>query len=114
MALVNHAAVSKFVYLNRWADIDANNANGGNFQNWFDQGADAGWGYNPFEYGVMLYTGTPAVSHFVGTTLNVVPSVCSPSFPATPFFGDGGVYLNHYATMKAGQTLNAAVEYKRF
>jgi hypothetical protein len=104
----------------RYADIDANNAHGGDFNNLFDFGDDSAWGYNNgfnIAYGVMLSTVPTSTFHF-GFVQNVAsgPDPCSPvaNLPSTPFFGDGSVGFDWNGTLGAGRSVTAKGEYRRF
>jgi hypothetical protein len=120
MTLKNNTAASRDFALVRYADIDANNANGGNFHNWFDFDHESAWGYNNgFNlFGVMLYsvpTGTPHFA-FVQNTPDI-PDSCSPvsNLPSsTPWFGDGSVGLDWNGTLGDGKSVKVSSEYRRF
>jgi hypothetical protein len=120
MTLKNNTATARDFALVRYADIDANNANGGNFNNSFDFDRESAWGYNHgFNlFGVMLYavpTGQPHFA-FVQNTPDF-PDSCSPiaNLPAsTPFFGDGSVGIDWNGTLGASKAMTVSGEYRRF
>ena len=120
MTLKNNSAASHDYALVCYADIDANNAHGGGFNNWFDFGDDSAWGYNNgfnIAYGVMLSPVPTSTFHF-GFVQNVAsgPDPCRPvaSLPSTPLFGDGSVGLDWNGTLGAGKSMTAKGEYRRF
>jgi len=47
----------------RFADIDANNADHGDYLNEFDYGSESAWGYNTDAYGVAVSAAPTKVSH---------------------------------------------------
>jgi hypothetical protein len=120
MTLKNNTAAAHDFALVRYADIDANNANGGTFNNQFDFDRQSAWGYNPgFNlFGVMLYavpTGQPHFA-FVQNTADF-PDSCSPiaHLPSsTPFFGDGSVGIDWNGTLGPNKSIKITGEYKRF
>jgi len=120
MTLKNNTAASHDFALVRYADIDANNANGGTFKNFFDFDHQSAWGYNNgFNlFGVMLYsvpTGQPHFA-FVQNTADF-PDSCNPvaNLPATtPFFGDGSVAIDWNGTLGAHKAITVSGEYRRF
>jgi len=58
MALKNNTTVDKYVYLNRWADVDPYDANvSGSFLESFDSTFNAAWGYEPLNYSGPDYAG---------------------------------------------------------
>jgi hypothetical protein len=118
MTLKNNSSVSKTFILLRFANVNANNGDGGDLNNEFDSGIDASWAYNNLAYGVRLSAVTTFIEHagFVDGT-NDGPDPCSPSAsapPGQPFFGDGSVVVAYVITLPAGKSTTAAVEYKRF
>jgi hypothetical protein len=118
MTLKNNGATSKTFILLRFANVNANNGDGGDLNNEFDSGIDAAWAYNNQAYGVRLSTATPSLEHagFVDAT-NDGPDPCNPgaSSPAgQPFFGDGSVVVAYVIALPAGKSTTSAVEYKRF
>ncbi len=119
MTLKNDSAVSRDFALVRYADIDANNGDGGDYKNWFDYTHDAAWGYNSSfnSYGVMLFavpSNTPRFA-FVQNTFGG-PDPCSPvdHLPATPWYGDGSVGYDWNGTLGAHKSITVSGEYKRF
>jgi hypothetical protein len=120
MTLKNNTGGSRDFGLVRYADIDANNANGGNYKNWFDSDHQSAWGYNngPNLFGVMLYsvpTGQPH-SAFVQDTANF-PDSCNPTanLPTSPpWFGDGSVAIDWTGTLGPGKAIKVSGEYRRF
>jgi hypothetical protein len=120
MTLKNNTAVSRDFAVVRYADIDANNANGGTFNNYFDFDHESAWGYNNgFNlFGIMLYSVPTAMSHFafVQDTADF-PDSCSPvaNLPSsTPWFGDGSVGLDWNGTLGASKSITVSAEYRRF
>lgn len=108
----NNTTGSPFLYVYRFADLDIDNA--GSFAtDWFDQSANAAWGYLPFQDGVMLSSGTPALFHSASATL-LVPAHCDFPSVATPAHIDGGVYLLHGFTAAPKSSTTFAVIYRRF
>jgi hypothetical protein len=119
MTLKNVTAVPRDFALVRYADIDANNANGGNFQNQFDFDHQSAWGYNAgFNlHGLMLTTVPTSVAHFAFVqNTSVPPDPCNPvaALPSTPFFGDGSAAIDWNGTLGAGKTVTVTGEYRRF
>jgi hypothetical protein len=120
MTLKNNTAASRDFALVRYADIDANNANGGNFNNWFDFDHESAWGYNNgFNlFGVMLYSvpiGSPHFA-FIQNTADA-PDPCSPVAnlpPSNPWFGDGSVGHDWNGTLGDGKSVTVGAEYRRF
>jgi hypothetical protein len=120
MTLKNNTAASHDFALVRYMDIDANNANGGTFNNWFDYDRESAWGYNNgFNlFGVMEYavpTGQPHFA-FVQNTASF-PDSCNPvaNLPSsTPFFGDGSVAIDWNGTLGANKSVKVTNEYRRF
>jgi hypothetical protein len=120
MTLKNNTAAAHDFALVRYADIDANNAHGGDFQNLFDYDRESAWGYNNgFNlFGVMLYsvpTGQPHFA-FVQNTADF-PDSCSPvaNLPlTTPFLGDGSVGMDWNGTLGASKAITVTGEYRRF
>lgn len=113
--LKNNVPVSKPVHLIRFADIDANNTA---FYNEFDQGVDSAWGYNPYQYGLMLYIATPTVNHLANSLDFNTQFADSCSLPGnssvTPALLDGSVYAGYNFTLGASGSKTVAFEYKRF
>jgi hypothetical protein len=120
MTLKNNTAASHDFALVRYMDVDANNANGGTFHNWFDYDRESAWGYNNgFNlFGVMEYavpTGQPHFA-FVQNTADF-PDSCNPvaKLPSsTPWFGDGSVGLDWNGTLGANKSVKVTNEYRRF
>jgi hypothetical protein len=120
MTLKNNTAVSRDYALVRYADVDANNANGGNFVNTFDFDHKSAWGYNPgFNlYGLMLTTVPTTLGHFA--VVQNTPDPIDPCSPVahlpipTPFVGDGSVALDWNGTLGPGKAVTVTGEYKRF
>jgi hypothetical protein len=120
MTLKNNTAASHNFVLLRYANINANNAHGGDFQNWFDNDNQSVWAYNSGfnSFGVMLSsvrTATPHVTAVQDATFG--PNTCFPDglTPAmTPWFGDGSVVLAWNGTLGASQAVTVIGEYKRF
>ena len=108
----NNTTGSPFLYIYRFADLDIDNA--GSFAtDWFDQGAHAAWGYLPFQEGVMLSSGTPALFHIANAT-QLVPAHCDFPSVATPAHIDGAVYLVHGFTAAPKSSTTFNVVYRRF
>jgi hypothetical protein len=85
MTLKNNTAAFRDFVLLRYADIDANNAQGGDLQNWFDNDDQSVWAcHNGFNlFGMMLSsvpTATPHVTAVVDQfePLTLVPPMASP------------------------------------
>jgi len=108
----NNTTASPFLYIYRFADLDIDNA-GSSATDWFDQGAHAAWGYLPFQEGVMLSTGTPALFHIANAT-QLVPAHCDFPSISTPAHIDGGVYLLHGFTAAPKSATTFTVLYRRF
>jgi hypothetical protein len=118
MTLKNTGSSPKTFILLRFANVNANNAHGGDFNNTFDSGVDAAWAYNTLQYGVRLSTVANSFEHvgFVDVT-NDGPDPCNPlasSPPGQPFFGDGSVGMAYVIPLAAGKSAMISVEYKRF
>jgi hypothetical protein len=120
MTIKNDTAVSRDYAVVRYADIDANNADGGDFKNWFDFEHQSGWGYNPGfnTHGLMLYSSPTSQGHF-GFVQNTPdpPDPCSPvaNLPSiTPWFGDGSAGHDWNGTLGPGKSATFTAEYKRF
>jgi hypothetical protein len=120
MTLKNNTAVPRDYSLIRYADIDANNADGGDFKNWFDFEHDSAWGYNPGfnTYGLMM-TAVPtnSASHFTFVqNTSKGPDPCAPvnNLPSTPFFGDGSAGVDFNGTLGAGKAVTVSAEYRAF
>lgn len=118
MALKNNSTTSRTFTLLRFANVNANNGDGGDFKNEIDSGIDAAWAYNLQQYGVRLSTVPTSIEHagFVDDT-NDGPDPCNPSAsspPGQPFFGDGSVVVAYVIALSPGKSSTAAVEYKRF
>lgn len=108
----NNTTSSPFLYVYRYADLDIDNA--GAFSiDWFDQGANSAWGYLPFQDGIMLSSGTPALFHSASAT-KLVPAHCDFPSVATPANIDGGVYLLHGFTAAPKSSTTFTVIYRRF
>ena len=120
MALKNQTAVAKDYALVRYADIDANNADGGDFNNYFDFTWDSAWGYNPGfnDHGVMLFAVPSNTTHFaVVQDISDGPDPCSPvaNLPSsTPWFGDGSVGHDWNGTLGAHKSITVNGGYRRF
>jgi hypothetical protein len=120
MTLKNNTVASHNFALVRYADIDANNANGGTFNNWFDFDHQSAWGYNNgFNlFGLMLYSVPTKTGHFgfVQDTADF-PDSCNPvaHLPSsTPWFGDGSAGLDWNGTLGASAAVTVTGEYRRF
>ena len=113
--LKNNVPVAKPVHLIRFADVDAN----GVFSNYVDQGVEAACGYNPFQYGLMLYVATSTVNHFANS-LNFgggqFADSCSlpGNSSVTPALEDGSIYAGYNFSLGANAAKTVAFEYKRF
>ena len=108
----NNTSASPFLYVFRYADLSIDE--GGNSSiDWFDQSANAAWGYLQYQDGIMLSTGTPALFHSANATKQI-PAKCD--FPAvtTPANIDGGVYLLHGFTAAPKSSTTFNVVYRRF
>jgi len=117
MTIRNNTGGPKTVYLIRFADIDANNANHGNSMNEFDFGIDSAWGYNSHAYGLAVSTVPTTVSHAgMVWSRNDGPDPCNPLvyIVPTPFFGDGSAGILSSFGLAAGQSKTISVEYQRF
>jgi hypothetical protein len=121
MTLKNNTAASRDFALVRFADIDANNAHGGDFQNWFDNDHQSAWAYNNgFNlFGVMLYSVPTATPHFTWVQDEPSPpsDLCDPLSltPASiPWFGDGALGIDWNGTLGASKAVTVTAEYKRF
>ena len=124
MTIKNNSGVSKDFELVRFADIDANNADGGDFVNTFDFNHESAWGYNPGfnDNGLMLEsTPVPVPGPFgqfavVQNTTNVMDP-CGPvdqlAIP-TPFVGDGSVGLDWNGSLGPHKSATFTGEYRRF
>jgi hypothetical protein len=120
MTLKNNTAAAHDFALVRYADVDANNADGGDYHNWFDFDHQSAWGYNPgFNlFGLMLYSRPTSTPHFAFVQdISGFPDSCSPvaNLPsATPWFGDGSVGMDWNGTLGAGKSVTVVGEYRRF
>jgi hypothetical protein len=117
MTIRNNGGILKEVGLTRFADIDANDADKGDFVNEFDFGADSAWGYNTDEYGLALSTVPTNVFHYAlvwTSTSGNDPCNVLANIPTTPFVGDGSVALAYFFSLAAGQSKTLSVEYQRF
>ena len=110
--LKNNTTGSPFIYVYRYADL-AIDGGGNSSIDWFDQSANAAWGYLPFQDGVMLETGTPALFHSANAT-QLVPSHCDFPSVATPAHVNGGIYLLHGFTAAPKSSTTFTVIYRRF
>jgi len=118
MTLKNNRAVLNEAYLVRFADIDANSADRGDFQNEFDFGQDAAWGSNHGLFGLRMSgkANFPQFGAFAQNT-SVGPDACNPFglVPATtPFLGDGSAGVYFSMGFAAGKSQTVSVEYKPF
>lgn len=120
MTIKNNTAVARDYAVVRYADIDANNADGGDFKNQFDFDHQSAWGYNPGfnDHGLMLYSSPTSQGHFAFVQkTSAPPDPCSPvaNLPIpTPFFGDGSAGHDWNGTLGPGKTATFTGEYKRF
>jgi hypothetical protein len=118
MTLRNNSGISRDFALVRYADIDANNAHGGDYNNEFDFGNDSAWGYNNgfnTAYGLMISTAPTKLPHFAFVQSSAGgPDPCSPSFATVPYYGDGSAGHDWNGTIAAFQSLSVTAEYKRF
>jgi len=128
--LKNNTGVARFVGFIRYADIDANNANGGTFDNYFGYDHESAWGYNPptslssipppsstNRFGVMIYANPTSQPHWAfAQNVPGGPDPCVPNTHlSTPsFFGDGSVAVEWAVTIDGGQSAKFANEYRRF
>jgi hypothetical protein len=117
MTIRNNSASPKTITLIRFADIDANNANHGNFMNEFDSGSDSAWGYNSRAYGVMISAVPVSVPHAgIVWNWNSGPDPCDPllNITATPFLGDGSAGVIAEFGLGPGKSQTVSIEYQRF
>lgn len=119
MSLKNDTAVPRDFALVRSADIDANNANGGDFVNTFDFDHESAWGYNAgFNlYGLMLGSVPTNLGEFAFAQNSAdPPDPCQPvdALATTPFVGDGSVGIDWNGTIPPGKSVAFTGEYKRF
>jgi hypothetical protein len=129
MTLKNNTGISRYIGLLRYADIDANNANGGTFDNYFDFDHESAWGYNTpslatlppppstNRFGVMLYSDPTSVPHWAfAQNVSYGPDPCLPNnhLASTPFYGDGSVAVEWAQTIGPGNDLKVESEYRRF
>lgn len=108
----NNTTSSPFLYAYRYADLAIDDGANSSID-WFDQGASAAWGYLPFQDGIMLSTGTPALFHSAWAT-KLVPAGCGFPSVATPANINGGVYLLHGFTAAPKSSTTFNVVYRRF
>ncbi len=120
MTLKNQTAVSKDYALVRYADIDANNADGGDFNNYFDFDWDSAWGYNPGfnTHGVSLFTIPTNTTRFAFVQdTSDIPDPCGPVNnlpPSTPWYGDGSVGYDWNGTLGPHKSITVNGGYRRF
>jgi len=117
MTIKNTSGVPKAVTLLRFADIDANNADHGDYLNEFDYGFESVWGYNTGSYGLGLSLVPTSVSHSeLVWDEPGAPDPCSPrlNLATAPFFGDGSAGIMFSFPLAAGKSKTVSVEYQRF
>jgi hypothetical protein len=117
MTIKNTSSVGKAVILLRYADIDANNADHGDYLNEFDYGFESVWGYNTGSYGLGLSLVPTSVSHSELVWDNAsAPDTCTPrsNLATTPFLGDGSAGIMFFFPLAAGKSKTVSVEYQRF
>jgi hypothetical protein len=117
MTIKNTSGVAKAVNLLRFADIDANNADHGDYLNEFDYGSESAWGYNTGSYGLGLSAVPTNLAHS-GLVWDKAQAAdpCDPllNLASTPFFGDGAAGIIFSFPLAAGQPKTVIVEYQRF
>jgi hypothetical protein len=117
MSLKNSSGVNTTITFLRYADINANNAAGGTFNNEFDYGIGSAWGYNTGQYGLMLSIVPTSVSHDSSVQkIRAGPVPCNPfaNEAATPFFGNGSAVVLFDFPLVSGATRTLGVKYKPF
>jgi len=110
MTLRNNSAVPRVVYLERFADVDADGAPGSNR---FDGDKNASWGH--LDHGVMLRaaSGTHNMSGFVVPALAQDPCALTPQ--SLPFIGDGAaMYDWEFNPIGAQSSQSVIIEYRPF
>lgn len=113
MTLINSVAIPRNVYLARFVDMDANSANGGDFENYFDATADATTAWNPGLHYASLLTVSPAVTHFNGVFFfDRVLDPCTKPAVNTPIYGDEASYMTHVLSFPGAGTKTVTVEYR--
>lgn len=129
MALKNNTAVTKDVYLVRWADVDPFDANTtGSFLESFDSSRNSAWGYTAFDYsgpdtpgyGLMISNiGAPSVPNAFGgfdLNTNLPPNPCSPTTNYAGFQAnvDGSVEMLYLLELAKGKTGSVVDRYQAF
>jgi hypothetical protein len=113
MTVKNNTTSPVALNVYRFADLDIDQA--GSFaEDWFDQGANAAWGYLPFADGIMLSTSTNTTAFHFASVTKAVPSDCSFPSATTPAHIDGGVYLVHEISLAARASTTFNLSYRRF
>lgn len=113
MRLENNAGIVKRAYLARFVDLDANSANGGDFQNWFDATLDTVSAWNPGNYGAELHTVNPEIEHYTGVFLfNMFLHPCQKPVSRVPAFGDYASYVTHELSVSPHRSKTITVEYR--
>jgi len=115
MSVKNQSAITRNLNLFRYVDIDANNADGGDYHNEFEYDYQTAGGYNRQNYGLMLSSAPTNIFHQAIVQDNTGGiSPCTPgSISAAPFLGDGSASMRYGLTLKPGQTKTVTVKYQR-
>jgi len=121
MILKNTSTSSRSFTLVRYADVDANNADGGDFNNQFTADSDSAFGYNwalnPTQYGLMLSTEPTSFIHLAFVQISSLgPDPCDFATNLATndtYFGDGSVAIAFQFTLAPGKSATIAVTYKR-
>lgn len=113
MRLENNSGIVKRAYLARFVDLDANSANGGDFQNWFDATLDTVTAWNPGKYAADLHTVNPEIEHYTGVFFfDTFLHPCNKPITAVPVYGDEAVYLTHELSVLPHHSKAITVEYR--
>jgi hypothetical protein len=113
MRLENNAGFVKRAYLARFVDIDANSANGGDFQNWFDATLDTISAWNAGKFGADLHTVNPEIEHYTGLFFfNTFLHPCEKPVTMVPVFGDYAGYVTHELSVSPHRSKTITVEYR--
>lgn len=113
MRLENNANIAKRAYLARFVDLDANSANGGDFQNYFDATLDTVTAWNPGKYAAEVHTVNPEVEHYAGVFyFDKFLHPCQKPVTTVPTFGDYAGYLTHELSVSPHRSKTIIVEYR--
>lgn len=113
MRLENNSGIVKRAYLARFVDFDANSANGGDFNNWFDATRDTISAWNGGKYGAQLHTVNPEIEHYTGVFFfNMFLHPCEKPVSTVPTLSDFAGYITHELTVSPHRSKAITVEYR--